>query len=385
MKLFGHIDETWDASSFVARVTCRPDLPKAVRANHALLFSPGCDEHGFASLLTFDRATARAPTDGSARLIHLEPHLNYLGEGDVIRVKPRAREVQVLYRRQSRHNCLIPTTKCNASCQMCSQPFTGHDPEHLLDLMDAVPLLDPATATLGISGGEPTLLGRKLVDLVRRIRVFLPRTSLEILSNAILFRYFRFAQDIAQAGLPGLVIGVPIHADLPELHDRIAGRKGAFDATMVGLLNLQRVGVQVELRVILQKPVLHRLTALGEFIARNLCFANHVAFMGLEYAGRATSTWDALWTDPAEFRDVLAATVKRLDQLHMNVSVYNLPLCVLDPSLWTFACQSISEWKNEFPEQCNACPARPRCCGLFRLEGNPLAASVRPLDAIVEV
>jgi His-Xaa-Ser system radical SAM maturase HxsC len=251
--------------------------------------------------------------------------------------------------------------------------------------MQAIPLLDPSTATIGISGGEPTLLGRRLVDLVRRIRVFLPNTRVEILSNAILFKHFRFAQDIAQAGMPNISIGVPIHADSPELHDRIAGRKGAFDDTILGLLNLQRSGVPVELRVILQKPAIPRLTALGDFIARNLCFATHVAFMGLERAGKANIAWNDLWPDPENFRQPLAATVRRLLQLHMNVSVYNLPLCTLDPSLWAVACQSISDWKNEFPEQCNACSVRHRCCGLFRLEGNQLALSVHPLSSDEDV
>jgi His-Xaa-Ser system radical SAM maturase HxsC len=377
MKLFGRLGEEWDASSFVARVTCHPDLPHAVRAHHVLVASTMDDHGGFAAVLRFD--DDGASSDSSPRVLHLEPGLSYLTEGDVIRIKPRAGEIEVLFRRQSKHNCLVPTTRCNASCQMCAQPFTGHDQEHLRDLMQAIPLIDPSTETVGISGGEPTLLGRRLVDLVRRVRVFLPKTRIELLSNAILFKHFRFAQDIAEAGLPNLTIGVPIHADTPELHDRIAGRKGAFDDTILGLLNLQRAGVPTELRVILQKAALPRLTGLGEFIARNLCFASHVAIMGLERAGRAKSAWDDLWADPEEFREPLAATVKRLLQLHMNVSVYNLPLCVLDPSLWAVACQSISDWKNEFPEQCNACAARHRCCGLFRLDGNPLARSVRPL------
>ena len=385
MKLFGHLGEEWDASSFVARVTCHPDLPHVVRAHHVLVTSTMGDHAGFAAVLRFAASADGAASECFPRVLRLEPTLSYLTEGDVVRIKPRVGEIEVLFRRQSRHNCLVPTTRCNVSCQMCAQPFTGHDSEHLRDLMQAIPLIDPNTETLGISGGEPTLLGRRLVDLVHRIRLFLPKTRVEILSNAILFKHFRFAQDIAQAGLPNLSIGVPIHADSPELHDRIAGRKGAFDDTILGLLNLQRAGVPVELRVILQKPVLPRLTALGEFIARNLCFANHVALMGLERAGRANNTWDDLWADPEDFRQPLAATVGHLLRLRMNVSIYNLPLCTLDSSLWAVACQSISDWKNEFPEQCNACCVRHRCSGLFRLEGNPLTASVRPIGQIVEV
>ncbi|MGY4653780.1 hypothetical protein ACVWWN_007576 [Mycobacterium sp. URHB0021] len=47
------------------------------------------------------------------------------------------------------------------------------------------------------------------------------------------------------------------------------------------------------------------------------------------------------------------------------VSVYNLPLCVLDPIVRPFAVQSISDWKNAYVEECEGCSVRRDCAGFF--------------------
>ncbi len=50
----------------------------------------------------------------------------------------------------------------------------------------------------------------------------------------------------------------------------------------------------------------------------------------------------------------------------MNVSIYNLPLCVLSEDIWPFARQSISDWKNVIDEPaCLSCAARTDCSGFF--------------------
>jgi His-Xaa-Ser system radical SAM maturase HxsC len=363
MKLWGCLDNGWDRDSFVARVTENASMNTEARAQHVLLGSPADGEEFALHLLR--------PADGAAGSASgvptsmLDPSMCALGEGDVLRIRPRERDVQVLFRRQSQHNFFVPTTRCNVACAMCSQPFVGDDPRMFDDLMSAVPLLDPSVECLGISGGEPTLLGPRLVRLVGALRAQLPNTLFDILSNAVLLRYFRFAADLADAGLPHLRIGVPIHSDLPAEHDRIAGRNGAFDHTVLGLLNLQRCKVPVEIRVVVQRANVERLVALARFISANLCFASHVAFMGLECAGRAVARWNDVWIDPAEFRPALRQAVDVLARVGMNVSIYNLPLCALDQAAWPYARQSISDWKNEFPAECASCDVRSRCAGFF--------------------
>ncbi|SBS77728.1 Radical SAM domain-containing protein (fragment) [uncultured Mycobacterium sp.] len=49
----------------------------------------------------------------------------------------------------------------------------------------------------------------------------------------------------------------------------------------------------------------------------------------------------------------------------VSASIYNLPLCVLDPSIRPFAVQSISDWKNTYVAECDGCSARRDCAGFF--------------------
>ena len=53
--------------------------------------------------------------------------------------------------------------------------------------------------------------------------------------------------------------------------------------------------------------------------------------------------------------DGLAKAVDHLSAAGVNVSVYNLPKCVLPRSVWPHALQSISDWKNGFVEECDRC------------------------------
>ena len=92
---------------------------------------------------------------------------------------------------------------------------------------------------------------------------------------------------------------------------------------------------------------------------------DHVALMGLENTGFAIANEDVLWIDPLDYQEQLAASVDLLSTAGVNVSVYNLPLCVLDPSVRPFAVQSISDWKNAYVAECEGCSARRDCAGFF--------------------
>src|SRR5262249_24774143 len=99
--------------------------------------------------------------------------------------------------------------------------------------------------------------------------------------------------------------------------------------------------------------------------ARNLPFVDHVALMGLENTGFTLANTDLLWIDPMDYRDQLAEAVQLLVSAKMPVSIYNLPRCVLARSVWPYARQSISAWKNGYAVVCAECVERPRCAALF--------------------
>jgi hypothetical protein len=88
--------------------------------------------------------------------------------------------------------------------------------------------------------------------------------------------------------------------------------------------------------------------------------------MGLEYTGYTPRNIEALWVDPYDYQAELEEAVEYLAVRNMTVSIYNHQLCVLKPSLWSYARKSISDWKTLYLPECEKCSALPACGGLFQ-------------------
>lgn len=102
--------------------------------------------------------------------------------------------------------------------------------------------------------------------------------------------------------------------------------------------------------------------------------------MGLEQMGYVKMNLEALWVDPADYQQQLCDAVAELEQAHLVVSVYNHQLCTLDRRLWPNAVKSISDWKNEFVEECGSCRAKPICGGFFSSSTTKVSRSIHRID-----
>lgn len=304
-----------------------------------------------------------------------------IGPGDVIRVNERSHLVSVIYRRGSRNNSLLVTERCNSYCVMCSQPpIERDDGARVAELLRVISLIDSDEGVLGITGGEPTLLGDDLIRILSAAKAALPATRLHVLTNGRRFSETTFARQVAAVAHPGLQWAIPLYSDSPEVHDYVVQRHGAFAETLAGLMNLARYGQQIELRVVLQQATVRRLRQLAHFIARNLSFVDHVAWMGLEPMGFARPNWHEIWIEPEDYADPLADAIARLTDVRMATSIYNVPLCVLSERLRPFAAQSISDWKNSYVPECAGCALRNQCCGFFSSATRKyLPRNIRPI------
>ena len=128
---------------------------------------------------------------------------------------------------------------------------------------------------------------------------------------------------------------------------------------------MARNNQRIEIRIVLHKQTYKRLPSLAKFIYMNLPFVEHIAFMGLEYTGYTPRNSNLLWMEPSEYSNELEEAVSYLDSMDMNVSIYNLQLCLLKPTLWRFARRSISDWKREYLDECNNCNLLKECGGIF--------------------
>jgi His-Xaa-Ser system radical SAM maturase HxsC len=340
------------------------------------------DDWGLADAHGYKLAVGRdARPDGlSLSYVRLPAGFAELGEGDVLGIHPQSGRVRVLYRRSSRHNFFLVTERCNNYCLMCSQPPKKVDDGWLIDeIAETLTLVDPATPALTFTGGEPLTEWQRFIGLLELARDVLPDTALHVLSNGRAFSSPEVANAWAAVRHPKLSVGIPIYAAVDHIHDYVVQAKGAFDETVLGVLRLKDRGQRVEIRIVLHAITAPRLRETCSWIGRNLPFVDHVALMGMEHTGFVIANSDKLWIDPIDYQEQLKAGVDVLSTVGVNVSVYNLPLCVLDPSIRPFAVQSISDWKNAYLEACEACSARGDCAGFFSTGQPKFSRGIAPI------
>lgn len=291
---------------------------------------------------------------------------SHLAEGDIV-VLHSDGIVNTQYRVNSPHNFLLFTERCNSNCLMCSQPPRDRDDtDYLYHLhSQTIPLIPKDCFELGITGGEPTLMGERFFMLMNNIKNALPDTEVHCLTNGRSFAWANVADKLGRMDFNRLMLGIPIYADYPPQHDYIVQARDAFSQTVKGLYHLARNDVRIELRIVLHQQTIPRLRQLSRFIYKNFPFVEHVTFMGLEHQGYTPHNISKLWIDPLDYSSALTDSVTFLDDMGMNVSIYNSQLCVLPKELWQYARKSISDWKNVYHEECSKCTVKEACGGLF--------------------
>lgn len=261
----------------------------------------------------------------------------HLSEGDIVCVNSDG-VINTLYRVNSYHNSLLTTERCNSNCLMCSQPPKDrNDIPYLMHIhKKLIPLIPKNCMELGITGGEPTLLGNDFFELLSLIKQELPETEVHCLTNGRTFAWKNVAKNLGKMEYRQLMLGVPIYSDYYQLHDYIVQAQNAFNQTILGLYNLAEQNVRIEIRIVLHKLTIPRLVKLAKYIYKNLPFVEHIAFMGLENQGYTPHNINKLWIEPTEYMNQLAEAIEYLDYRGLNVSIYNTQLCILPKNLVTF-------------------------------------------------
>lgn len=364
--------------AIVGRIAMQ-DLPYPDRQEYIRFLPIGdtgtTDFTGYRAVLSHDDiATDRPVVDRLRESDHFK-------HGDVVVLEGGSGFVRSLYRPYERHHSLFVTERCSSNCLMCSQPPKDRDDVEALTRRnrDLINLMQPAPEYLTITGGEPTLLGDNLFSLIKQLKISLPDTELHVLTNGRTFAWPQYTQQFAALEHPNICLGIPLYSDNAGDHDHIVQAKGAFDQTVAGLHEAARNGIRVEVRVVLHRLTIPRLTKLAEYIYRNLSFVEHVALMGLEYTGYTPRNIAELWIDPFDYQTELQKAVSSLTMRGMSVSIYNHQLCVLAASLWPYAQKSISDWKNLYLPECQKCSALDQCGGLFQWAVNKHSEHIHAL------
>lgn len=285
---------------------------------------------------------------------------------DVVILNSKKHELTVLYRNSDMHHGIQLTNRCNSFCLMCSQPQTSHDDQWLTEEAVQVALhINDSPSSIGLSGGEPLLLGATLRGVIDTFNTKLPGTNIDVLTNGRLLSEGAIATELLTGINEKVTWMVPLYGHADFLHDFVVQSQGAFEQTIGGLLTLQSYAQPIQMRIVLIEPTLRVLPELCRFIGRNLPFVREVALMGCEPIGFALANRTICEVDLVDWHSELIDATNALRRASVPFVFMNTPLCSLPNSLWHYAHQSISDWKRTFARECSTCLMKVSCSGLF--------------------
>ena len=301
-----------------------------------------------------------------------------LNDGDVVKIYGDGRICR-LWDCTSIHNCLFVTGQCNFRCDMCPQPPSADDPSQHDENLTVLRLLKPRNVSMiGITGGEPTLYPDRLVEYFDIINAKFPTARVEVLTNASVLSNFDLTKRLALAAPYDICYCVSLNGDTADLAESIMHSPGGWDKALLGIMNLAKLQQPVEIRVVITQKNFAHLEDIAYFISRNLPFVSHIAFMGQEITGCAKTNFNDVWVEPENYGDKLEKAVRLLAALDFDVSVYNIPLCLLPDFCHRYAERSISDWKQGYLEVCDQCSKKDGCCGFFTTSGDTIPHGIKP-------
>ena len=306
--------------------------------------------------------------------------INDFHEGDVVVVNKQG-EIIFIYEIKSNHNAIMATERCNHRCIMCPQPPILQEKDKTPFNLKLISLFDKHTKEIGITGGEPTLIGDNLFVLINHIKKELPKTAISILSNGVKFADKEYAMKLAKCRHHDLQIDIPLFSDIAEEHNRIVGAK-TFYKTVQGLYNLALFHQRIGIRIVVHKQTYKRLSQFADYIYHNFPFVVQVTFMQMETTGLAKENFDQLWIDPYDYNTELREAVLLLVDRGMKSYIYNAQLCVLPEDIRCYAQQSISDWKDIYISECEGCVLRGQCAGFFESNREAHSSHIKKVEYI---
>ena len=298
-----------------------------------------------------------------SNLHELKSHNNY----DVYEIWPDGSLV-LQFDVSSVENYFFITGKCNSNCIMCPSPDISRkrcesvNIDTLIELVNHIPT---SIQHLTITGGEPFLAGERLFDFIDCLKQKYINTEFLFLTNGRIFAIRKYAELFAETMPQKSIVAIPIHGAGSQVHDSITRAERSFDQTIKGIKNLLRLGVRIEIRIVVNKMNAQTLLDIAKLIVRELPRIEYISVIAMEMTGNAFLNRDSVWIT---YKDSILAAEEAIEFLvrHcMTVRLYNFPLCVVPVKFWTLCEKSISPDKIRYLDICDSCKMKASCGGIF--------------------
>lgn len=207
------------------------------------------------------------------------------------------------------------TGRCNLSCTYCSQgagrPVPGElGPDEALALVDVIARY--RASVIGFTGGEPFTrpdlerIVNRAVRLGLRCVVTTNGLAVAAVDRSFLVKFVK--------------IRVSLDAPVPEVHEAVRGRSGAFAASVEAIRRVRRLGIKVEVVSTVGRHNVELIEAMHDYV-EGLGVPEWSVSILLP-AGRGADKRELCFT-PAEYRDVVGRlfALKRRSRLHVKTDI----------------------------------------------------------------
>ena len=240
---------------------------------------------------------------------------------------------------------LAPSFKCMHRC-VCCPLDTKQKMEFPMELEAVTGLVDELQnegkdgVNIILSGGEP-MLYKHFFEVLKYISD--RRIALHILSTSEHCADKRFVDKIVDSvgeNIGNVSISSTIYSMDEKIHDGITKVPGSLDKTLLGLSNLLDAGIEIKLKHVMSKPALE--TMPKTFVELDKYFPDSVDFhiCSMDYQGRCKKNAGMLFAGFREIQPYLEETLDLFDcypeKSARKVSVFETPLCAVDPYYWKF-------------------------------------------------
>ena len=325
-------------------------------------------EHGF-DYVFFDGSNAVLYPDNT-RLEYNEKSaekLDMCNDFDVLEISSQGVAYQY-YNAESDDNAFVVTGKCNSNCVMCPSPESQrrnsgtYSADTLIEIARHIPS-DAVHFT--ITGGEPFLMGKEIFRFLEYIRNNFTDTTVLLLTNGRIFCSAEYCNLLKKTIPQNTILGIPIHGYSSETHDLVTQAPGSFSQTLAGIKNLIRLGLSIELRIVVSQITADYMDEMAELIVHEISGVSCVKIMAMEMLGNAAVNKDKVWISYTEAFRSTRNLVHRLVEHGIDTAFYNFPLCTVDRDMWSICSKSISDYKIRFLPQCDECSVKDACGGIF--------------------
>lgn len=302
----------------------------------------------------------------------LDPEKNtklfQLQSGDILLIAENG-VASLIYSNFEQEATVFLTGHCNSNCLMCPMTETERTKqedvaeEFLLQYLD---LLPQSVSHLVVTGGEPTLRKALFLKMLQRIAEKFSQAEVLLLTNGRSFSDSIFLQETLQVAPANLCVAIPLHGPTAILHDSITRAQGSFAQTIRGIRNLLERNQKVEIRIVVSRLNDSAMKELVRMIGSQFPKVSIVNFIALETRGNCAAHFKKIYINPAASFQSIRDSILALLLKGIPVSLYNFPLCAVEPGFWSLCKKSISPEKVCFPKECSACIHKNSCGGFFQ-------------------